>query len=54
MWDIPFKLIASIVLGFFIGMSIDNYLSMEAPVFAVIFSILGLIAGVWSCIKKTL
>jgi|GEM_PF-3508682 len=54
MWDIPFRLLASIILGFFIGMSIDNYLSMDAPVFTIICSMLGLIGGIWSCIKKTL
>ncbi len=54
MWDIPFRLLASVITGFFIGMFIDNYLSMEVPIFAIIGSMLGLIAGIWSCVKKTL
>lgn len=54
MFDLPFRLLSSLIIGFFVGMAIDNALSLDAPIFTITFSILGLIGGIWSCIKKTL
>jgi len=53
MLDIPFRLFVSIIAGFFIGRFIDDFFSMEVPVFTIIFSVFGLIGGIWSCLKKT-
>ena len=52
MVEIPFKLLASIMIGFFAGRFIDNYFSLEIPVFTIALSMLGLITGIWSCLKR--
>jgi len=52
MIDVPFRLLFSVVIGFFVGRFIDNILSLEVPVFTMIFSALGLVGGIWSCIKR--
>ena len=53
MFDIPFRLFFFLISGFFVGMFIDSFLSFEIPVFTLILSALGLLGGIWSCIKRT-
>ncbi len=52
MWHKPFTILFTVLAGFFLGLYIDNLLSLDVPVFAMIFSILGLISGIWSSIKN--
>jgi F0F1-type ATP synthase assembly protein I len=35
-------------------MFIDNFFKMQVPVFTMIFTVLGLIGGIWTAIKKTM
>jgi F0F1-type ATP synthase assembly protein I len=51
MYDIPFRLLASIIIGFCAGMYLDKVFATKDPVFTIIFSVLGLAGGIWSCLK---
>ncbi len=52
MFDIPFILLVYLLASFFIGIYLDNLFKMQIPVFTAIFTILGLIGGIWACVKK--
>ena len=48
---ISLDLISPIVVGFFIGITIDNFFSTK-PIFLVIFLVLGIIAGFYNLYKS--
>jgi len=54
MYSVPFTLLLYIIVSFFIGMQIDKFLHMPVPVFTILFTVLGLVGGVWTAIKKTM
>jgi len=51
-YDVPFILLVFLVVCFFIGLYIDNFLKLQLPVFTVLFTIIGIIGGIWSVLKR--
>ena len=51
-YDVPFILLAYLLAGFFIGMYIDSFFKMQVPVFTILFTITGLVGGIWATIKR--
>lgn len=52
MYDVAFSLPIFIIAGLFAGLYIDSLLNNSIPVFAIIFSILGLAGGILLILKK--
>ena len=52
MYDTPFILLVYLLAGFFAGMYIDKSFGMEYPIFTVLMTVIGLIGGIWTIIKK--
>jgi len=51
-YDIPFILLGFLLASFFIGMYLDNFFKTQLPVFTIVFTIIGLIGGIWATVKK--
>jgi len=50
-----FQILAAILLGFFGGMKLDEYLGFKkVPVFTLVLGLLGVVAGVYLSIKDFL
>jgi len=52
MYDVPFILLIFLLICFFIGMYLDNLFKLQLPLFTVLFTIIGLIGGIWATIKR--
>jgi len=52
MYDVPFILLAFLLISFFIGMWLDDFFKMHLPIFTVLFVIIGLITGIWATVKR--
>jgi len=51
-YDVPFILLAFLLVSFFIGMYLDDFFKLHLPIFTVLFTAIGLIAGIWATIKR--
>jgi F0F1-type ATP synthase assembly protein I len=49
--DIPFKMAATIGLGTWFGQWLDGKMSMEKPIFLLLFMVLGIAAAMYLVIK---
>lgn len=51
---LAFQMIAIILVMTWVGIKLDKYFNLETPVFTVIFSLLGVFAGIYNSIRDFL
>lgn len=52
--NLAFRLIAIILVGFFGGMKIDQWLKLESPIFTLVLALTGLFLSLYLLIKDLL
>ena len=52
MLDITFTILTPIFLGFLAGYYLDKYLASKIPIWTILFTVLGVIIGMWSVYKR--
>ena len=52
MLDVAFTIITPIILGFLLGMYIDNKLHAKYPIWTMSLAVLGIIIGLYSVCKR--
>ena len=52
--NLAFRLIAIILVGFFGGMKIDQWLKLESPIFTLVLALTGLFLSLYLLIKDML
>ena len=49
-----FQMAATIGLGVWGGISLDNYLQLKFPIFTIVLSLVGVFAGIYIAVKDLL